>query len=714
MSFFVYEYMERSQQIRYFLFSQYFSDGVRITLEIIIPTLVFSYLGQLETGLALSLGALCVSISDGPGPVAHKRNGMFFCNVFIFISALLTGFLNHNSITLGILILTASFIFTMFSVYGNRATSVGFAALLIMILQMTKVIPPSQVVTESVLILGGGIWYMLVALLLFRLTPYRPAQRSIGDCLRETAKYLLVKAEIYNTDSNLQQQYYKLLDQQVAVNASQDATRELLYKNRALLKESTRISRLLVLTFVDIVDLFESIMATGYDYEELRTQYANTGILKTISKIIKGLATELNNIGEAIQSNSSYATRYDIEDELNLLKKNIVDISRNQDTLMLEKVLANLQNLKEKVDSILEYFKEDVSAKRKLRPSKEYSRFVSQQNISWKVFKNNLTIESSIFRHSLRVMITCSIGYIASKLLLHGHHSYWIIMTIIIILKPAFSLTKQKNADRLLGTIGGGILGLLLLYFVHDKVILFGLLVFFMLGTYTYKTLNYIVMVIFLTPYILILFHFLGLGALNVAGERLLDTAIGSILAALGSYFLFPVWESSQLQTYMANVLKANIHFMENLRELFEGNKISSLDYKVARKELFVSTANLASALHRMLSEPKNKQHHKSEIYEFVVLNNLLSSNLASLTSEMMQQQPPASKEFISPVDSSISSLKKSLKKLDENYVFERNKNLSDDSLRPYKNLHNQYQPQLEFVQKLTVDIDKITTVLVA
>jgi uncharacterized membrane protein YccC len=583
-----------------------------------------------------------------------------------------------------------------------------------MILQMTKVIPPSQVLKESLLILSGGIWYMLVALLLFRITPYRPAQRSIGDCLRETSKYLLVKAEMYNTDSNLQEQYYKLLEQQVAVNTSQDAARELLFKNRALLKESTRTGRLLVLTFVDIVDLFEHIMATGYDYEELRSGYANTGILKTISEIIKELAGELNNIGEAIQSNSSYRRKYNIENDLKLLKEKIAGISHQQNTVMLEKVVENLQNLKDKIDSILEYFNEDISAKRKLRTSKEYSRFVSQQNISWKVFKNNLTFDSSIFRHSLRVMITCGVGYIASKLLLHGHHSYWIIMTIIIILKPAFSLTKQKNKDRLLGTIGGGILGLLLLYFVHDKVILFSFLVFFMLGTYTYKTLNYIVMVIFLTPYILILFHFLGLGALNVAGERLLDTTIGSVLAALGSYFLFPVWESSQLQTYMASVLKANIHFLEKLRDLFAGNKISSLDYKVVRKELFVSTANLAAALHRMLSEPKNKQQHKNEIYEFVVLNNLLSSNVASLTSELMHLQLPVSKELTSPVESSIHNLEKSLKKLDANYAGEKNDYCSNGSLTTDKNVHGQWQSQLEFVQKLIFDIDKVTNVLVA
>ena len=704
--------MERTSQIRYFLFSQYFADGIRITLEIIIPALVFSYLGDLETGLALSLGALCVSISDGPGPVLHKRNGMFFCNLFVFISALLTGFLNHNPVTLGLLILAAAFIFTMFSVYGNRATSIGFAALLIMILQMTKVIPPGAVLKESLLILSGGIWYMAVALLLFRITPYRPAQRSVGDCLRETAKYLLIKAEMFDPNSNLDQQYYKLLEQQVLVNTSQDAARELLFKNRALLKESTRAGRMLVLTFVDIVDLFEQIMATGYDYKDLRNNYANTQILEEVSLMIKEIANELNNIGEAIQSNSSYKRKYHIEKELNLLREKTAAISKQQNSLMLEKVLVNLQNLSEQTNSILDYFNEDVSGKRKLRSRKEYSRFVTQQNISWKVFKNNLTFQSSIFRHSLRVMITCGVGYLVAKLFMHGHHSYWILMTIIIILKPAFSLTKQKNADRLLGTIGGGIVGLLLLFFIHDKVILFGFLVFFMLGTYTYKTLNYIVMVIFLTPYILILFHFLGLGALNVAGERLLDTTIGSALAALASYFLFPVWESSQLQTYMANVLKANIHYLEKLRELFEGKKISSIDYKVVRKELFVSTANLAAALHRMLSEPKNKQKHKNEIYEFVVLNNLLSSNVASLTSEIIQHHPPESGEFIKPIESSIYCLEQNLKKLDESFKAERNETLSKFELPSSGHRNTQWFTQLEFVRKLIYDIDKITTVI--
>jgi uncharacterized membrane protein YccC len=554
---------------------------------------------------------------------------------------------------------------------------------------------------------------MIVALIFYRLTPYRPAQRSLGDCIHETAKYLLIKSEMYRPDSDLADQYRKLLDQQVIVNEKQNEVRELLFKNRAVLKESTRTGRLLVLTFVDVVDLFEHIMATWYDYSLLRQKYASTGILEEVSFIIKNIAAEMDNIGQAIQSNSRYTKQFDLISKLNSLKEKIDLVSDKGSTIMLKKILVNLRNLGEKVDGILRYFNEDELLKGKLRTGKEYSKFVTHQTISWEVFKNNLTFQSSIFRHSLRVMITCGVGYIVSKLLLHGHHSYWIVMTIIIILKPAFSLTKQKNSDRLLGTIGGGIIGLLLLYFIQDKTILFVLIIFFMLGTYTFKTLNYIVMVIFLTPYVLILFHFLGLGALNVASERLMDTAIGSVLAGLGSYFLFPQWESGQLRKYMADVLKANIHYLQKMKDLFSGNKIPTLDYKLVRKELFVSTANLSAALQRMLSEPKSKQRHRKEIYEFVVLNHVLSSNVASLTAEMINQQNENTYfEFIKPVNSSITVLEKSLQKIDNNFSIQKQSDHQNFSTTSNKTADEQLNEQMNFIYKISGDIGKITNLI--
>ena len=57
------------------------------------------------------------------------------------------------------------------------------------------------------------------------------------------------------------------------------------------------------------------------------------------------------------------------------------------------------------------------------------------------------------------------------------------------------------------------------------------------------------------------------------------------------------------------------------------------MDYKLALENVYVETANLASAFQRMLNEPKSKQKGAPYIDEFVVLNQILFSYLASLAS---------------------------------------------------------------------------------
>lgn len=700
--------MEKTEQLKYFLFGQNFADGIRITLEIITPALVFAYFGHLEMGYMVSIGALCVSISDGPGPVVHKRNGMLFTNVSIFLMALLTGYLSGHILSMGILILVATFFFSMFSVYGSRAAAIGTASLLIMILRMAKDVPVTEVLIQSLLILAGGVWYMVVALLFYKLTPYRPAQRALGDCINETAEYLLIKSELYNTKSDLDIEYRKLLNQQVVVNEKQNTVRELLFKNRALLKESTHYGRVLVLTFTYVVDLFENIMATWYDYTSLREKYGPTGILEDVEKIVKKIAGQMKDIAQAIHSNNSYDKEFDAIRALDELKLKIDNLQDGGSTFMLKKILVNLRKLSEQVDEILKYFEEDLSGKKQFRSEKDYSRFVTHQQINGTILKNNLTMASSIFRHSLRVMITCGVGFLIAKLISTGHHSYWILMTIIIILKPGFSLTKERNFDRLIGTLGGGIVGLLIIGFIPDPNILFGFIVFFMVGTYTFVRLNYIVMVIFLTPYVLILFHFLGLGAIDIASERLADTAIASFLAFLASNFLFPHWESRNIQKNMSGVLTANIHYLKKIRDMFLGIDISTLEYKLVRKELFVATANLSAALHRMLSEPKSKQLHRKEIYEFVVLNHVLSSNIASLAATFFETQQRVSREIISRVKRITEILEHSLLKIEPTTLPEDTK-LLPESPPVIKETDADLKEQLLFIQKVSEDIDKLS-----
>jgi len=704
---------KKAQDIKNFFFSQYLADGIRITLAIILPAIFFSELGNLGMGITISLGALCVSISDAPGPVKHKRNGMLYCNIFVFLMAILTGLCNINILLLGLLIILSSFFFTMFSVYGNRAASIGTAALLIMILRMPDAENISKTTVDSLLILSGGIWYMLLSLLFYRLTPYRPAQRLLGECIHETAKYLRIKASLYEPGKDIDDEYRKMVAQQVVVNDKQEQVRELLFKNREILKESIRSGRLLVITFADLIDLYEQIIATWYDYNSIREKFSATGILEDVSACIKNIADELDNIGFAIQSNSSYKNSYEIIPELNRIKMKIDGISGvNKDTFVLKKILINLRNIGGRVNGLGNYFGVTLN-NRRIQSSNYYSKFVSHQKIDGTVFKNNLTLKSSVFRHSLRMMISCAAGYAIAKFLPNGHHSYWLLLTIVVILKPGFSLTRQRNFERFTGTIAGGLIGLLLLAFIHNHTFLFVLIIFFMIGTYTFQRLHYIVMVIFLTPYVLLLFNLLGINSINVAGERLLDTAIGSLLSFMASYFLFPHWESHQLNDYMSRVLQANINYLYKLRDFLCEKNNSILDYKLIRKEVFLATANLFSAFNRMLSEPKNKQRNGKEIYEFVALNNVLSSNIASLATTITAQEDTDNKSIaLQYVKRSIAKLQEGLSKLDRNYVpkDEEQKNTANSRIDIKEN--DQLIEQLNFVYKLTDKIKRATYII--
>ena len=127
----------------------------------------------------------------------------------------------------------------------------------------------------------------------------------------------------------------------------------------------------------------------------------------------------------------------------------------------------------------------------------------------------------------MRVSLACLVGFITAHRLFLGHHSYWVLLTIIVILKPGFSLSKQRNYERLIGTIIGGIIGFLLLKFVPNKDAQFILFIALMVGTYSFTRLNYTIAVIFMTPYVFLLFQFLGVTQMSLIQERIIDTAIG-------------------------------------------------------------------------------------------------------------------------------------------------------------------------------------------
>ncbi|MBW4891636.1 FUSC family protein [Mucilaginibacter sp. HMF5004] len=703
---------KQTRAIQNFLYSQYFSDGLRISLGVLLPSLVFVKFDMLETGLTLSLGALCASGADNPGPVFHKRNGMLICNLLMFAVAIITGFARMNVYTLGIEIVMLAFIFSMLNVYGNRAASIGTSCLLIMVLMMDKELAPSEVLGYSATILAGGAWYMVMSITFFSIRPYRAAQQALGENILDVSKFLRLKANFYLPGIDIEDNYHKVILQQVHVSHNQDAVRELLFKSRLAVKESTNASRLLILTFVDAVDMFEAMMATHYDYAELHAKFEPTGILEEMGRAIVHIADELDNIGAAVQSNSRYHHLVDLNPELERLKIRIDAIGATHkeiSTLALKKILINLRNLNQQMINIHKYNNSQSVVLLENKSDVEYSKFVSRQEYDPQIYLDNLALSSSIFRHSMRVALVCLAGFITAKTISHGHHSYWILLTIIVILKPGFSLTKQRNYQRLLGTIAGGLLGVLILGFIPDNTALFIILTVLMVGAYSFQRVNYIVSVILMTPYILILFKFLGIG--NVVQERIADTAIGSALAFVSSYLILPTWEFYQIREYLGDVLDANINYLLKVAETLSGKQVNITEYKLVRKDIYVKSANLSAAFERMTSEPKKQQKHLKDIHKFVVLNHILTSYIGTIASSLLNKGVDAvHPENVKLTKRSINILHETLKKVQQRSD-EVPKLGNTPTVTPTETTMDSHllKEQLEFITKVSTDIAKIT-----
>lgn len=704
--------MKQSREIKSFIFGQYFSDGLRITIGVLLPSLIFYHLDLLSVGLTISLGAVCISIADSQGPVNHKRNGMLYCNILVFITAILTGLLNRHPILIGLEIFTLCFLYSMLSVYGNRASSIGTAALLILILTIDQeAISSNSIWKHAFYILCGGIWYMVLSLSLSQIRPFRLAQQAMGECIREVARYVKLKADFYDVQSDFDENYKKLIAQQVIVHEQQDSVREILFKTRIMVKESTPVGRLLIVVFVDIVDLFEQTMATHYDYQAIRNTFGKTESLHEFNKIIIKMADELENLSYYIISNEKPQPLYDFRPELERLKTSIDKIEESGlNVLVLKKILINVRNMLNRVDKIYAYFNQkQINGLNEV----DYSKFVSHQEYDLKIFKENFTLKSSAFRHSVRVALMCLVGFLISKLFPVGYHSYWILLTILVILKPAYSLTKQRNMERVIGTVIGGLLGALILYLVKDQTTRFILLMAFMIGTYSFQRLNYIISVLFMTPYILILFSILGANNINIVKERVLDTFIGSFVAFISSFIILPNWEYYQLRDIMKDVLIANYNYLYQVAQKLSGKTPDITTFKLVRKDVYVSSANLGSAFQRMLSEPKSKQQNIKEIHKFVVLNHMISSYTATLIMNLDQYESTITDiSHIKMIRKSLYSLSELIRAMGVKDFKEGEVNVPAIAVVPNRSNDSKLlYEQLELVNKLIQDIQKLNKI---
>lgn len=704
--------MRPTREVQHFIYGQHFSNGLRITFGTLLPALLGFYFGNLSAGVIASLGALYTSFSDTPGPVTYRRNGMFATIVLIFITALLTKYINPYPLLISIELFVLCFAFGMLAVYGPRATAVGTAGVLMIVINLHDLRQTGSILEHASLLTLGGIWYAALSLMLSQFKPYRFAQQELAENLHEIAVFLRIKATFYELGTNTDDSFKQLIDQQATINEHQENLQEILFHSKTVEKENSNIGRLLLMVFTDLMDFFEESMATQYDYEDIRKKFGHLPVYNEFKIIIIRMANELDNLSYYFATDRRPKPLHNLQEDLIQLKK-ILDKSEeisDENIFVLKKILINVRNLVNKIDGVYGYF----NVKKVKTSTKDLSKYVESYEFDRSKLRNNLTLKSDYFRHALRLSIVMTIGFFISNMFEFGNHSYWILLTIAVILKPGFSLSKKRVFQRLAGTFIGGIGGVLLLIFIQDPTIRFFLLLILMILSFSMIRKNYILSVIFMTPYLLILFSFLGADTMEVAQERVIDTLIGGLLGFTSSYIILPSWEGTQVKNYMQNLLIANYNFLTTLFSFALGNEVTAQNYEKVRKDVSVHTANLTSAFQRMITEPKSTQKNSKELHSFIVFNHLLSSYITNLFTTIDKTNKNIYGEPIRILRQQVTQLSQLIKDgemEDTKAVFEEKKfDINDNQLEDveYSEEKNLIIEQLAYTKKIINDIERI------
>lgn len=634
---------QRINNIKNFLYSYHFSNGMRTTISVVVPSLVFAWFDQLGLGIAMSMGALCTALSDVPGTIIHKRNGLIISTLLIFLTALGTGLLIPYTIPMAIWIAGCCFMFAMLLVYGNRGGNIGTGALLVMVSILGETqLTPQLTLLHSSMVLLGSIWYAVLALALWQIRPYLNVQQALGDCIIQTARYLEVRANFYTPGVNVADNYKAVLEQQVIVNEKQENVRELLLKRRSAQQGTTSINKSMVLIFLDMVDLQEQIMASQTDYNALQADFKDEDILGRFHTLILEFTEELKNIGLAVASGQRSLPKTNLKFEMEKVKQAIASITLKLPTLKertrtipLTNILQNLQDMAQRIYNLHRLTRLERLKDESIDPKLELSKFTTRQKYDFETFRDNLTFKSHIFRHAIRVSLATLAGY-GLGMVLHLDRVYWILLTIVVILKPGFGLTKSRSIQRLIGTVTGALFAAGLLYITHNNTVIFMVMLLCILGAYSFMSFQYTLSVFFVTPFIIFLLHFLHPSDLYNVAQRVLDTFIGGSIAFFANMLLWPTWEHNFLPDYMKKMMEANRKYFELVMRAYSNEKVAVTDLKLARKDTYVASANMMSAFQRMLSEPKSKQKNGSQVYHYVVLNHTLTSHTATLAAYSM------------------------------------------------------------------------------
>lgn len=608
-----------------------------MAVAMLIPVFLSQYFfDDIHFGFSVALGVLFCSPTDVPGSNKHVFFGILIASFLSFVLTLLFGSVANILWLLLPLLGIFVFLVSYISVFGFRASLISFVGLLAIVLSFIHDYSEESLLLHGSLIALGGLWYLSLTYLKLQLFPKMQVDQLFSKTIEKTVEYLRIRAELFVNSNDRSALQHKLFELQIEINELHETLREIILASRSNSVTSNRTRRQ-QLIFTELIDILELAIANPVDYEKFDSVFKkHKEKTEAFQKLVFEIANHLEHISKVIRKEEKLKENTKIPEILKYIDRHIdyyrilVGLPKaRKGTLML----LNLKNYQEKqvqnviaIERVLNNYRKNDE----ILSDKEANRFITPQDYDFKKLTENFSFNSPIFKHSLRLAIVVLVGFAIGKSL-SMQNPYWILLTIIIIMRPSFGMTKSRSIHRVVGTLIGAAIASVVILITQNTTVYAVIAVISLPLAFSLVQLNFRNAAVFVTINVIFVYALFEPNILSVIQFRILDTLIGASLAFASNYVLWPTWQFQNIQEDFIKAIASNQHFLKQVAIFYREKGEVSTTYKLSRKAAFLAIGDLNAAFQRMSQDPKSKQVELSTIYEIVVFNNTFLSSLTAL-----------------------------------------------------------------------------------
>jgi uncharacterized membrane protein YccC len=611
--------------------------AVRNALAVAIPLSIGIELHHPLAGVAIATGALNVAYSDGSDPYSTRARRMFGWSVLgavaVFIGSL-TGRISWLAVLAAAL---WAFMAGMLVSVNTRMGDLGLNTLVTLVVYGARgALPLAGASITGALVLLGGLIQTAFSLLFWPVRRYEPERRVIADVYGKLSK------EINPTAAD------PLTTALTPVNQQTQDVIAALGADHSLEGERYRL----------LFDQVDRVRMSVFVIERLRAEFRNLGQTKearTAEELLSATAELIESIGKCLGPVPCAANQAECLEEVMRITRGLRASSSVNGSLQHE--------FPEAAEVLAGQLRMIVQLAMRSLPdgAEEFAR--EQRSHPWRLqiatwigtMRANLNPRSAFFRHAVRLSTCVTIGDAAGRMI-SWERTYWIPMTIAVVLKPDFNTTISRGVLRLAGTYAGLGVATVLYHLMPDTALTELLLVgVFTLFLRSLGPANYGVFSVAISGLIVFLIAETGITPAQVIAERAVNTAAGGIFA-LVAYALWPTWERTQVHEVIADMLDACRHYLQAVARRFGTSEATGpTDLDPYRAEWRRTRSAAEASVDRFASEPRTSPDQLRTLRSILASSHALVHSIMGLEAEVLKQHattaPDSFKQFTHDVE---------------------------------------------------------------